>query len=41
MKGVHHLRDTFCSHLAMAGTPASFRKSLGIKTSARHSGICI
>jgi integrase len=22
MKGVHHLRHTFCSHLAMAGTPA-------------------
>ena len=21
-KGVHHLRHTFCSHVAMAGTPA-------------------
>jgi site-specific recombinase XerD len=40
MKGVHHLRRTFCSHLAMAGTPARVIQEvaghLDIRTTQRY-----
>jgi integrase len=40
--GVHRLRHTFCSHLAMRGAPARAIQELerDIRTSARRSGTC-
>jgi integrase len=39
-KGVHHLRHTFCSHLAMAGTPARIIQEVAghqdIRTTQRY-----
>ena len=42
MKGVHHLRHTFCSHLAMQEhLRGQSRNSLGIRICEPPSGICI